>query len=125
VIQGTRNPNREAIVSIAIRNDNSGEVTTEAVVDTGFNGYISLTREVIERLQLSPFSTAERLLADGTRAVTNLYIARIVWHGRELIVAAEDVEDTCLIGMELLLDNLATFDVRNGGPVTITQNPVP
>ena len=52
MITGTVNANREAILRLAVRNTNGQEHERDAVVDTGFDGWLSLPPDFILALGL-------------------------------------------------------------------------
>jgi clan AA aspartic protease len=121
MIDGFVTATLQAVIPLDVSNDAGESVSTEAVIDTGFNGMLTLPPEIIERLQLIAFDKASRMLANGSITEATLYIARVNWQGRTVIVAAEEAIGSPLVGMELLLNNVVTLDVRNGGHVTIAE----
>jgi clan AA aspartic protease len=56
------------------------------VVDTGFNGYLTLPVSAVGAMNLPLFSTTITVLADGTHAEIPTHVATIDWHDRELLV---------------------------------------
>ena len=52
MITGTVNAHREAVLRLAVRNANGNERQCEAVVDTGFDSWLSLPPDFITTLGL-------------------------------------------------------------------------
>ncbi len=55
-------------------------LSVEFVVDTGFNGYLTLPVSAVGAMSLPLFSTTITILADGTHAEIPTHIATIDWH---------------------------------------------
>jgi clan AA aspartic protease len=55
-------------------------LSIEFVVDTGFNGYLTLPVNAVGALNLPLFSTIITILADGTHAEIPTHVATIDWH---------------------------------------------
>jgi predicted aspartyl protease len=58
VIAGMVNPDREAIICLPVRGPDEREQEIEAVIDTGFNGFLTLPSEVVIR-SASPLSVVD------------------------------------------------------------------
>ena len=59
MITGTVNANREAIISCGVRGPHGKEREIEAVIDTAFNGFLTLPPQVIAALGLSAGSVSD------------------------------------------------------------------
>jgi clan AA aspartic protease len=77
-------------------------LSIDFVVDTGFNGYLTLPVNAVGAMNLPLFSTTITILADGTRAKIPTHIATINWHDRELLVPVLAMGSKPLLGMGLL-----------------------
>jgi len=87
-----------------------------AVIDTGFNGYLTLPKKEVAELQL-PFAGQRRAtLADGKTIVLDAYLATLQWHGRNKEVLISQAAGAPLVGMALLSGSRLTIDVRGGAP---------
>jgi predicted aspartyl protease len=70
--------NREAIVELDLAGPGQSLRSVEAVIDTGYNGQLTLPRPLVSRLNL-PFAGHRRgRLADGSIAVLDVYLATVV-----------------------------------------------
>jgi clan AA aspartic protease len=121
MIQGHVN-NHEAIVELEIAaNTGSQLLKLQATIDTGYNGQLTLPAEAISLLQL-PFAGHRRgMLADGSIAILELYLAQVIWHDTIQEVLVTQTSGGSLIGMELLADCQLLIEVCENGIVRITQ----
>jgi predicted aspartyl protease len=65
MITGTVNSNREAAIRLSIRGSDEREQEIEAVIDTGFNGFITLPPAVVAALDLPYLGRGRAILANG------------------------------------------------------------
>ena len=79
MIRGVVTANREAVISLAVRGPASIEQQIEVVVDTGFDGWLTLAPALIALLELPWRRRGRVLLADGSECVFDIYEAR--WSG--------------------------------------------
>lgn len=121
MISGVVNRANEAVVSLTVRGPMGRSATVAAVIDTGFDGALSLPTELAAALQLPLRRSAIAILGDGSEAGYNLYRATVFWDGeaRAITVAALDSEP--LIGMGLLAGYRLTMQVIPGGQVEIVS----
>lgn len=77
-------------------------LSIEFVVDTGFNGYLTLPLSAVGAMNLPLFSTTIAILADGTHVEIPTHIATINWQDRELRVPVLAMGTKPLLGMGLL-----------------------
>ena len=71
---------REAIIELVVQGP-AGERTVSAVVDTGFNGALTLPTRTVQELALVRRSSQRGTLADGSEAVLAVHLATVVWDG--------------------------------------------
>lgn len=110
---------REATLEVTITGSLGCSITVEAVIDTGFTGYVTLPQAAIHALRLSGPVSMEAMLADGQVIDLQLYTAAITWHGTERVVEIIATGTEPLIGMSLLEGSDVRLQVRDGGQVTI------
>ena len=119
MIEGVVNANLEAIVILPLQ-DPSGQMReVEAVVDTGFNGYLTLPPMLMEDLELPVVGDGEAVLADGSEAAFDVYGVTVLWDGQPMYVETGAVGVDPLVGMALLDGHNLNIDVENGGRVLI------
>lgn len=123
MITGRINEQLEAIVSLRVLSGKA-ERSVDAVIDTGFNGFLTLPRGVIRDLGLEFESAVPAELADGSLVTFRRFVAAIKWNesgdeNREVLVL--EAEGAALAGMSLLEWHRLTMDVVEGGSVTIQR----
>ncbi|MDA1049881.1 MAG: clan AA aspartic protease [Planctomycetota bacterium] len=120
MIRGTIR-NREAIIELEVSGSGQSVQQIEAVIDTGYNGYLTLPDDLVAALRL-PFAGHRRgRLADGNVIRLDVYLASVVWHVQQKDVLISQAAGTPLIGMSLLNGNRLTMDVIDGGDVSIEE----
>lgn len=117
-MQGIVNSKYEIAVYLKLRG-NAKVLEVEAIVDTGYNSYLTLPTELIQQLDLESESESFAVLADGTSCRIGVYSADIEWDGvwKKIFVSA--VGDETLLGMRLLAGHKLSVDVVPGGLVSI------
>ncbi len=91
----------------------------EAVIDTGFNGSLTLPPSLIEALSL-PFRRRDRaILGDGSETFFDTHEATVLWDGRSLAIAVDAADSMPLIGTSLLDGYELTVRFVDGGNVLI------
>ena len=110
MITGKITANREAIIELEVIGSNQKREKVEAVIDTGFNGYLTLPNDLINYLKLQLAGSRHVTLGDGNVVVLDMYLAKVLWHGREREVLALQADGGPLVGMSLLYGNRC--DVR-------------
>ncbi|MCU0534600.1 MAG: clan AA aspartic protease [Hydrococcus sp. Prado102] len=119
MIQGVVNSRCEATLPLVIGNANRQKQFINAVIDTGFNGFLTLPSAVIVGLNL-PWNASEIVtLGDGSETLFDLYAVTIIWDGqyREIDVAESETEP--LIGMALFHEYRLQIDAIAGSIVRI------
>lgn len=119
MITGLINADREALLRLAVYDQDGLAQEIEAVIDTGFSGYLTLPEVVVQTLGLAFHSQTLVTLSDGSMRVLQKYEASIVWDGQDRDVLVLAVEGGVLIGMALLEGSEVVLRVIDGGAVTI------
>lgn len=119
MMQGVVNLRREATLSVVVGNSNRQLQAIEAVIDTGFNGFLSLPSTIITTLDL-PWSGSDFVtLGDGSETSFDLYTAIVIWDGQYCEIDIAESETEPLLGMALLYGYRLQVDNIEGGVVTI------
>ena len=119
MITGQVTANREAVIGLEIVSSNQKTERVEAVIDTGFNGYLTLPSDLVNRLNLQLAGNRRATLGDGNTVVLDVYLAKAIWHGQERELLVLQAEGGPLVGMSLLYGNRVILTIVNGGDVTI------
>ena len=110
---------RQAIIHLMVRGPTGQEQEIEAIIDTGFDGWLSLPSSLIVRLGLLWRQRGRALLADGRESVFDIYEATVVWDGEVRRIPVDEAETAPLVGMSLLEGYELIVQVRSGGNVII------
>lgn len=119
MMQGVVNLRREAMLSVVVGNSNRQLQAIDAVIDTGFNGFLSLPSTIITALNL-PWSGSDFVtLGDGSETFFDLYTGVVIWDGQyqEIDIAESEMEP--LLRMALLYGYRLQVDNIEGGKVKI------
>jgi len=123
MIRGIVTAQREASIQVSLRGPTGRVLDVEAVVDTGFDGYLSLPPAVIAQLRLPWVRSGEATLADGSDCLLEVYKGTVLWDGRTLSIPVDEVDADPLVGMALLEGYELKAEIRTGGKVTIKRLP--
>ncbi len=119
MINGKITTHREAIIGLEVIGSNQKREKVEAVIDTGFNGYLTLPNNLINSLNLQQAGSRRVTLGDGNIVVLEMYFAKVLWHGQEREILALQADGGTLIGMSLLYGSRLALEVIDNGNVTI------
>ena len=114
---------REPLIRLTIRGSRGYQQEIEAVVDTGYTGWLTLPPDIIAALNLRWQSFGRGLLADGSVSAFDVYEARALWDGRLRRVFVDEFDATSLVGMALLRGFEFKMQVRARGMVTTKRLP--
>ena len=112
---------REPLIRLTIRGWRGRQQEIEAVVDTGYTGWLTLRPTVIGALNLRWRTFGRGTLADGSTSYFDVYQVKVVWDGRVRSVFVDEFDATPLVGMALLSMYELKMQVRARGKVTIKR----
>jgi clan AA aspartic protease len=118
MIHGVVNQSCEAILPIVVKNDTRTQLV-DAVIDTGFSGFLTLPSSTIASLDLIWKGRDIATLGDGTSCIFEVYIAVVIWDGQYRTIDINESETMPLIGMQLLRGYDLRIQAIEGGSVTI------
>ena len=119
MIEGAVTTERKIVIPLAVLAADRTAVPIQAVVDTGFIRFVTLSPDVLGKLGASAAGTCRALLGDGNLVELDVYVAKVRWHDEDREVLALQAEATPLTGMSLLGGSRVGFDAQDGGVVTI------
>jgi clan AA aspartic protease len=123
MIKGKITAQREFVIEIDVAGPSQQFQKTQAIVDTGYNGHVTLPPQWVSALNL-PFAGYRRAtLADGSTILLDVFLADVRWQGQRRSVIASKAAGTPLIGMALLWGNRVWFDAAVGGDAEIETLP--
>ncbi len=125
MIEGVVNADYEPVITLHLLGPAGQTREVEMVVDTGFNGFLTLPSNVVAELGLPYRGRGRAILANGSQDFFNVWGATVVWDGRTRYVPADEADATPLVGMALMDDYSLYVEVRDGGRVAIqpTEGP--
>ena len=113
---------REAVLRLVVGGE-AINAEVQAVVDTGFDGYLTLPPSLIATLELRWRMRGRARLADGSESVFDAYEAVVEWDGALRRVVVHAAEATPLVGMGLLYGYRLQVEVVEGGTLRIEALP--
>jgi clan AA aspartic protease len=123
MITGVVTPFYQATIRLTVRGPTGHEQEIEEVIDTGFDGTLSLSPAYITAMGLPWRRRGRALLADGTESLFDVYEATVIWDGVPRRVAVDAADINPLIGMRLLDGYELTIQAVVGGQVLIKAIP--
>lgn len=119
MITGTVNADYEAVIRLHVQGSTGHAHEVEAIIDTGFNGFLTLPSALVTVLGLTRLSRGRALLANGSEELFDIYGVTVLWDGQQRYVEADAVDTTPLVGMSLLEGYDLHIKVAEGGQVVI------
>ena len=98
--KGAVNSDLEAVLRIQVVGEKARKQKIEAILDTGFTGFLTLPPSIIRSLKLVWLGREEGILADGKVDLFDVYRAKIVWEGQEKVLFAEEADAEPLLRYE-------------------------
>ena len=111
----------EAIIPLSVCGSDGKVYAQDAIVDTGFDGWLSLPPNLIAQLNLRWKRRGRAILGDGSDCVFNVYEAIVVWEGDLLTIPVDEADSDPLIGMSLMEGYQLTVQVFEGGLVELSK----
>lgn len=124
MIQGTVNANLEPTIRVTVRG-RTGERDVEAVIDTGFTGFLTLPPKVIRALQLPHLCRGRAVLANGQVDVFDIHEGIVIWDGKDQEIEIESANTDALVGLSMLKGLHFQAHIVANGAVLIEPAPAP
>lgn len=127
VVVGAVSAGREAVVPLTLLGpgDPPRRVDVGAVVDTGFDGALTLPPPIVAELGLPLRGSRPAFVADGRRTFMDLHRAGVIWGERVRVVPVLAAPGKPLVGMRLLRGHELRVEVTDGGAVEVRRLPSP
>ena len=119
MITGSVNSALEGILRVTVRGPHGQHRRITAVIDTGYNGALTLPPGLIAELGLPWSDTGSVMLGDGSTCACDIYVGTTVWDRRSISTFVEEADTTPLVGMQLLQGFELKMNVERRGQITI------
>ena len=119
MIEGVVNSAYEAVIRITLSGQSGQTLEIEAVIDTGYTGFLTLPTFLVTELGLTYRSHGQAVLADNSEVTFDVYDVTVLWDGSPRHIRVDATGDTPLVGMLLLNGYNLNMDVEQGGTVVI------
>ena len=121
MIEGVVNTAYEAVVPLAVRGPAGRVRDIEAVIDTGYNGFLTLPPMLVSELGLPFVTSGQATLADGGEATFDIHSVTVLLDGQSKNVDVYVSDTAPLVGMRLLDGYGVCVDVEYGGRVVVER----
>lgn len=123
MIEGVVNDAYEAVVTLSLQSPAGQSQDIEAVIDTGYSGFLTLPTMLVAELGL-PFAYIGRaFLANDDEVSFDVHDVTVLWDGQPRHIKADATGSTPLVGMLLLDGHNLNIEVENNGRVVIQPKP--
>ena len=119
MIEGVVNAAYEPVVTVVVQGQAGRTREIEAVIDTGFTGFLTVPPSLATELELDYRGTSRATLADGSEVTLPSYGVAVLWDGQPRYVEADAADATPLVGMRMLDRHNLNIEVERGGRVVI------
>ncbi|MGB8702075.1 MAG: clan AA aspartic protease [Thermosynechococcaceae cyanobacterium] len=119
MMQGIVDQNCEPTIRLVVGNVDSQRQMIDAVIDTGFTGFLTLPFSVLADLNLRVYRREEGILGDGSTCIFDVYRGLVIWDGELRRIDINESDTEPLVGMSLLYGYRMQLDTIEGGTVTI------
>ncbi len=114
---------RKAIAPVIFRLPGQPDFSLDFVIDTGFNGYLTLPVQAISAMNLPLYSSTPIKLADGSEALSAIHLATIVWDDIEKVVPILASGYKPLLGTAMMAEYHLEIDFEDNGLVSLKKIP--
>ena len=125
MIQGVVNGAYEAVVALSLQGPQGQTQDIEAVIDTGYSGFLTLPPGLVHELGLSFAYMGQAILANDSEVDFDVHYVSVLWDGQPRDIEADVTGSTPLAGMLLLEGHNLNIEVERGGRVVIEAKAYP
>ena len=119
MIQGVVNASHEAVVALSLQGPEGQAQDIEAVIDTGYSGFLTLPTALVSELELPFAYMGQALLANDDEVTFDVHDVTVLWDDQPRHIKADATGSTPLVGMLLLDGHNLNIEVERGGRVVI------
>lgn len=119
MILGKVNAFKQAVITLELRGAAGYVENVNAVIDTGYDGFLSVTPDIAARLQFPFIETRTYELGSGELFDFPIHDAALFWDGQSQMCECLVTHGGVLIGMSMLRGYTLFIDAIDGGVVNI------
>ena len=119
MIEGAVNDAYEAVMSLSLQGPEGQAQDIEAVIDTGYSGFLTLPPGLIDDLGLPFAYMGQAFLANDAEVDFDVHYVTVLWDGQPRDIEADATGSPPLVGMLLLDKHSLNVEVERGGRVVI------
>ena len=119
MIEGAVNVAYEAVIPLRIQGPDGSARDIEAVVDTGYSGFLTLPATLVAELGLPFAYVGWAFLANDDEVSFDVHDVTVLWDGEPRYIKADATGSAPLVGMQLLDGHDLNVQVKRGGSVVI------
>lgn len=116
---GTVTRDRKIVMPLDVHCKDGSSVSVDALVDTGFNGHLTLPEDLLRLVHAEEDNVWTVELGDGNTVEMNSYAVEVNWLGSVRHVVVLESESEPLLGISMLWDHRVSFEAVNGGKVSV------
>jgi len=111
----------KAIAPVIFRLPGQPDFSLNFVIDTGFNGYLTLPVQAVSAMNLPLYSSTSIKLADGSEALSAIHLATVVWDDVEKVVPVLASGYKPLLGTAMMEEYHLEIDFEDNGLVSLEK----
>jgi clan AA aspartic protease len=119
LITGIVNADLEAKIRLSLRGPAGQIRRVRAIIDTGYDGWLTLPSSLIAELGLIWQRQGRALLADGSESIFDIFAGDVFWDRRRRRIPVDEASTIPLVGRALLAGYGLKAEFRWRGKVTI------
>jgi clan AA aspartic protease len=123
MIAGVVNANLEATIPVAVQDLRGRIQQLEGIIDTGYDGFLTLTGPLVMALALPWLRSITAQLADGSTHRIEVHRATLIWDGQLRTIEVDVIDGKPLVGRGLLAGYEMRAKMVVGGSVTLEAIP--
>ena len=122
MIRGSLNERLDPLVTVEILNGDGQHHPVEALLDTGFSGYLTLPPDAVACLGLKHAKYTSVTMANGQEIQASIHMGAVKWLGRIREIEIVATDSPSLLGMSLLAGCKITIRAHPGGEILIEED---